>query len=139
MSGPVYGGRPVVYQVDTQNHVLHPVRGIGSRALFVAENRCVCVDNTRVPTVQAGIIYYADLSEIRSYNFEALAWEEEPRVVYGYGVGGLWINDHTFEIDRLLAAYCRINEHSELQMVPPNGKDGTTHMITMIAICQIDG
>ena len=62
VSGPVYGGRPVVYRVDTQNHVLQPVRGIGSRALFVADNRCICVDSAKVPTVQAGSIYYPDLS-----------------------------------------------------------------------------
>ena len=37
------------------------------------------------------------------------------------------MNDLPFELDRLLAEYCRIVEHSELQMVPPYGEYGTTH------------
>src|SRR4051812_23820690 len=83
VSGPVYDSRPIIYQVDTQNRVLQPVRCIGSHALFVADNRCICIDSSMVPTVQASNIYYPDLSYISSYNYEALAWEEEPRVVHG--------------------------------------------------------
>jgi ribosomal protein L30E len=56
-------------------------------------NRYVSVDSSKVHTVQASIIYYADLSEIRSYDYKAQAWEKMPKVVAGYGVGGLWHNE----------------------------------------------
>ena len=127
VSGPVYHGEPV-YRVDTKNRLLEPVRSIGSHALFVSKNRCVSVDSSKAPTVQAGSIYFADLSEIRSYDYDALAWEKTPQVVMGYGVG--WLDcceDRPFLLDQVLAEYCRTIEYSELQMVPPYGEDGTTH------------
>ena len=61
-------GEPVVYQVDTEMRVLEPVRSIGSQALFVGKNRCISVDTRKVHGIEAGSIYFADLSKIRSYD-----------------------------------------------------------------------
>jgi hypothetical protein len=66
-------------------------------------------------------------SLVRSYDYEALAWEEEATYVGGYGVSSLWDNHRPFSLDELLAEYCRIVKHSELQMVPPYGEDGYTY------------
>ncbi|KAK1665022.1 hypothetical protein QYE76_053181 [Lolium multiflorum] len=48
LSGRVYNGEPVVYQVDTKMHVLESVRSIGSRSIFVGRNRCISVDTSKV-------------------------------------------------------------------------------------------
>jgi hypothetical protein len=75
------------------------VRSIGSHALFLGRYRCISIDSSKVPTVQAVSIYYADLSHIRSYDCEALAWEEEATLVGGYGVSSLWDNHSPFALD----------------------------------------
>jgi hypothetical protein len=64
----VYNGQLVVYWVDTKNRVLEPVISIGSRAPFLGRNRCSSVDSSKVPTVQAGSIYYADNSLVRRWS-----------------------------------------------------------------------
>jgi hypothetical protein len=124
MSKRVYNGQSTVYRVDTKNGILEPVISIGSRALFLGRNRCIFVDRSKVPTVQAGNIYYTDHSLVRSYDYEALTWEEEETYVGGYGVISLCDNHHPFALDELLAEYCRFVEHSKLQMVSPYGEDG---------------
>jgi hypothetical protein len=58
---------------------------------FIGRNWCICIDRSKQPTVQAGIIYYADVSRIRSYDYEALTWEEEATHFGGYGVSFLWV------------------------------------------------
>ena len=126
VSGPVYDGERV-YRVDTKNRLLEPVRSIGSHALFVGRNRYVSVDSSKASAVRAGSIYYVDLSEIRSYDYDALAWEKKPQFFGGYGVGSVDHNERPFLLDEVLAEYCRTIEYSELQMVPPYGEDGTTH------------
>jgi hypothetical protein len=73
MSRRVYNSQSTVYRVDTKNRVLDLVRSIGSRVLLLDRNRCISIDSSQVPTVQAGNIYYADLSHIRSYDYEALS------------------------------------------------------------------
>jgi hypothetical protein len=115
----------VVYRVDTKNRVLEPVISIGSRALFLGRNWCSSINSSNVPTVQAGSIYCADNSLVRSYDYEALAWEEESTYVDGYV--SLWDNHRPFALYELLAEYCRIAEHAELQMVPPYGEDGYSY------------
>jgi hypothetical protein len=123
----VYNGQLVVYRVDTKNHVLKPVISIGSWALFLGRNWCISVDSSKVPTIQADSIYYADDSLVRSYDNEALAWEEEATYVGGYGVSSLCNNHRPFALDELLVEYCRIVEHSELQVVPPYGEYGNSY------------
>ena len=90
-----------------------PVRGIGKHALFVGINCSVAVDSRKVPTVEPGSIYYADLSEIRSYNYDHLSWHPESNYVFGYGIGSLEDEDRPIRLDQLLAEYCRKVEDSE--------------------------
>jgi hypothetical protein len=82
-SEQVYNGQSSVYRMDTKNHFLKPVIRIGSRSLFLGRNRCISIDSSKVPTVQTGSIYYTDHSLVRSYDYEALAWEEEATYVGG--------------------------------------------------------
>jgi hypothetical protein len=121
----VYNGQLAVYRVDTKNCVLEPVISISSRALFLGRNRCISVDSSKVPTVQASNIYYADNSLVRSYDYDALAWEEEATYVDGYV--SLCDNHHPFALYELLAEYYKIVEHYEQQMVPPYGEDGYSY------------
>ncbi len=127
VSGRVYNGEPVVYRVDTKMRVLEPVRSIGSRSIFVGQNRCISIDTSKVHTVQSGSIYYADLSEIRAYDDGGLSWQEEPEYVPGYGVGSLDNHGGHFHLDEMLAEYCRTIELSELQRVQPYGELGFTY------------
>jgi hypothetical protein len=125
-SGWVYNGQSAVYRVDTKNRVREPVSSIGSRTLFLGGNRCISIDSNKVANVQTDSIYYTELSHIRSYDYEALALEEETTHVSSYG-SLVWDNDHAFAIDKLLVEYCKIVEHSELHMVPPYGEHGYTN------------
>jgi hypothetical protein len=104
-SGQVYNGESAVYRVDTKNHFLEPVTSNCTQALFLGRNRCISIDCNEVPTIQVDSIYYANVSHIRSYDYEALSWEEEATHVDGYGVRSLWDNERPFALDQLLAEY----------------------------------
>ena len=108
-------GEPVVYQVDTEMHVLELVRSIGSQALFVGKNRCISVDTRKVHGIEAGRIYFADLSEIRSYDCKRGAWKEKPNFSHCCSLSYLWGREGPFTKEELLAKYCRTIEESELQ------------------------
>jgi hypothetical protein len=95
VSGWVYDGE-LVYWVDTKNRVLEPVRNIRSHTFFVGMNWSVSVDSNKVHTIQAGNIYYADLSKLKSYVYNTRAWEKQPEVVTSYGAGALWHNEQPF-------------------------------------------
>jgi hypothetical protein len=101
--GRVYNGEPVVYQVDTKMRILEPVRSIGSRSIFVGQNRCISVDTSKVHTVQSGSIYCVDLSEIRAYDDGGLSWQDEPKYVPGYGLGSLDKHGGPSHLDEMLA------------------------------------
>jgi hypothetical protein len=102
-----------VYRVDTTNCSLEPVGDIGSRALFVGQNRSISVDTRVHNTVQPGCIYYADLSYIRAYDRNVQAWEEQLRFLPGYGSNDPEYNARPNRLDELLAAYCGRAEFAE--------------------------
>ncbi|RLN35868.1 hypothetical protein C2845_PM03G02860 [Panicum miliaceum] len=52
-----------VFKFDARSDKLEPAKDLGSRALFVADCRCLSVDAEKLPSVEANCIYYVVVKE----------------------------------------------------------------------------
>ncbi|TVU08770.1 hypothetical protein EJB05_42182, partial [Eragrostis curvula] len=66
-----------VFKLDTFTDMVHPVKDLGNRALFVSNSRCLSVDASKFPSVVGNCIYHFVTENISTLDFSVRVYSLE--------------------------------------------------------------
>ncbi|KAI5002473.1 hypothetical protein ZWY2020_027123 [Hordeum vulgare] len=122
-------GRVKVFRYDDAELELMPVESIGSHAVFVGHHRCLAVDASRFPSVEADCIYHIDRRGLSAHICMYSLRDEKEERVSGGAVDFVkphklfvLVADRPFTIVQLLCSYTINARDSQL----PLPKEPTT-------------
>jgi hypothetical protein len=117
-----------VFKMDASRAVLEPVKGIGSRAIFIGYRRCLAVVNAdKFPSVEANCIYHIrgmnPASGVYMYDVYKYALRDKEEemisdaICWSHHVPGIWDHDRTpFTAVQLLSSYTSNVRESQLAL-----------------------
>lgn len=103
--------RMKVFKINTVANVVEPVKDLGTRSLFLGYSRCLSVDASKLPSVDANCIYRIIFRDLSTLDFGVCVYSlrDETHVTYCLGsppltVGEL-LSSHNFNVRAGLSAW----------------------------------